>query len=62
MKKIIEFIKKQRKSKKQTKLINHIEHCEYKIHWSIKRNFDMKTYYFRKQIELTKNKLSSFKK
>jgi|688.fasta_scaffold193729_6 hypothetical protein len=56
------IMKKQRKPKKQHKLINHIEHCKYMIYSIKKHKRLVKSYYFRKQIELTKKKLSIFLK
>ena len=46
---------------KERKIQNHIMHCLYELQICERKSNNLKGYYFRKQIEVAKRKLRTFK-
>ena len=46
----------------KNKLEKHIDYCEYELKICNRKSNNLKSYYFKKQIEVAKRKLKPFKK
>lgn len=46
----------------KNKLEKHIDYCEYELEICNRKSNNLKSYYFKKQIEVAKRKLKPFKK
>lgn len=47
--------------RRKNKLEKHIDYCKYMLDMCNRKSNKLKSYYFKKQIEITKRKLLSFK-
>ena len=48
-------------NRSKNKLEKHIDYCEYMLEICNRKNNNLKSYYFKTQIEITKRKLKTFK-